>query len=166
MEYRFASFFVEFLLLLLLALFLLRFYLRHRRDPMKHGPAQGNVALVFLLFFSAIELVLDSTRYDSSFLRSNGFVSLTQLVSAACILGVLIYYSWRSVRANGLRPVHLLLWLLWLVSLGATGYLEYLVQRHGNWYLLCYSLMSVSCLLMALSGYWMYKTLRRPNPHP
>ena len=38
--------------------------------------------------------------------------------------------------------------------------MEYLIQRHGNWYLLCYSLMSLSAALMALSGYWMYRTLR------
>ena len=47
-----------------------------------------------------------------------------------------------------------------LLGLAATGCLEYLIQRHGNWYLLCYSLMSLSAALMALSGYWMYRTLR------
>ena len=159
-EYRFAAFFWEFLLLMLLGLLMTRFFLKRRRAPMKEGKAEGSVALLFLLFYSAIELVLDSTRYDSSFLRSNGFVSLTQIVSAAAILAVLLYYSRRSIRANGLRPVHFLLWLLWLLSLAATGCLEYLIQRHGNWYLLCYSLMGLSAALMALSGYWMYRTLR------
>lgn len=160
-EYRFATFFWEFLLLMLLGLLLTRFFLKRRRAPMKEGKAEGSVALLFLLFYSAIELVLDSTRYDSSFLRSNGFVSLTQIVSAAAILAVLLYYSRRSIRANGLRPVHFLLWLLWLLGLAAAGCMEYLIQRHGNWYLLCYSLMSLSAALMALSGYWMYRTLRR-----
>ncbi len=159
-EYRFASFFVEFLLLLPLTLWLLRFYLRRRNAPLRLGSSQGSTALLFLLFFSALELVLDSTRYDSSFLRSNGFVSLTQIVGALCMLAVLIHYSRRSLRALGLRPLHILLWLLWLLSLGAAGYLEYLIQRHGNWYWFCYSLMSLSVLLMVLCAYWMYRSLR------
>ena len=160
-EYRFAAFFWEFLLLMLLGLLLTRFFLKRRRAPMKEGKAEGSVALLFLLFYSAIELVLASTRYDSSFGRSNGFVRLTPIVTAADILAVLLYYSRRSILANGLRPVHFLLWLLWLLGLAAAGYLEYLIQRHGNWYLLCYSLMSLSAALMALSGYWMYRSLRR-----
>ncbi len=158
-EYRFAAFFVEFLLLLLLTLWLLRFYFRRRQAPMQQGRADGSVALLFLVFFSAVELVLGSTRYDSSFLRSNGFVSMVQIVSAVAVFAVLLYYSRRSIRALGFRPVHALLWLLWLLALGATGYLEYLVQRHGDWYLLCYGLMSLSCLLMALAPYGMYRTL-------
>ena len=159
-EYRFATFFWAFLLLMLLALFLTRFYLKRRRAPMKEGSAEGSTALLFLLFYSAMELVLDSMRYDSCFLHAIGFVSLTQIVSAVSILAVLVCFSIRSIRANGLRPVQPLLWLLALLSLGAVAYLEYLIQRHGNWYLLCYSLMSVSCLLLALSGCWMYRSVR------
>ncbi len=161
LEYRFATFFAEALLLLLLTLWLLRFYFRRRRAPMRQGRAAGSTALMFLVFFSAVELVLDSTRYDSSFLRSNGFVSMVQIISAVSIFAVLLYYSCRSIRALGFRFVHLLLWLLWLLSLGAAGYLEYLVQRHGDWYLFCYGLMSLSCLLMALAPYGMYRTLRK-----
>lgn len=160
-EYRFASFFIQFLLLLALALWLLRFYLRERRAPMKRGSSAGAAAAMFLVFYSATELVIDSTRYDSSFLRSNGFVSLAQIVAAGCILGVLIWYSRRSIRANRLRLFHWLLWLLWLAGLAATGGLEYLVQRHGDWYLLCYSLMSLACLCMALAPWLMYRSIRR-----
>ena len=161
-EYRFATFFVEFLLLLILTALLVRFFLCRRRRPMKFGPREGHVARLFLLGFSAIEAVLDSTRYDSSFLRSNGFVSLSQIVSGLCLLALLVYYSRRSVRANGRRVYHGLLWLGWLLGLAATGYLEYLVQRHGDWYLFCYSMMTLSVALMALSVYAMYRTLCRP----
>ncbi|MBR1457566.1 MAG: prolipoprotein diacylglyceryl transferase [Oscillospiraceae bacterium] len=159
-EYRFATFFVEFLLLLALSLWLLRFYLRQRHAPMRGGRADGSVALLFLVLLSAVELVADSTRYDSSFLRSNGFVSLTQIVSAAAILAVLIYYVVRSVKARGFAPQHILLVLLWLAGLGATAYLEYLVQRHGDWYLFCYAMMSLSCAAMALAPCLAYRTLR------
>ena len=129
------------------------------RTDLKRGVQRGHVALLFLVFYSAMELVLDSTRYDSSFLRLTGFVSLVQIVSAVSILLVLIYYSRQSVRANGLRPYHWLLWVGYFATLAATGAFEYLVQRHGNWYLLCYSVMSVSCLGMAVTVLVMYRTL-------
>ena len=144
-EYRFASFFLSFLLLLILFVWLLRFFLR-RRDE---APGPGNVAALFLLFFSAAELVVDSTRYDSSFLRSNGFVSLSQIFSGLCILGVLIWYSVRYLRARGRDGRFWLGWLLWFLGLCATGGLEYLVQRHGDWFFFCYILMGLSSLLMA-----------------
>lgn len=165
-EYRFATFFASFLLLMLLAMFLLRFQLRQRARPMRDGSAAGDTARMFLLFYSAMELVLDSSRYDSSFLRSNGFVSMVQIFSAVCILGLLIYYSRRSLRFYGLQARHIALWLLWLAGLGAGGYLEYLVQRHGDWYLMCYTLMGFACLLMALAVWGMYRTLRRRRKDP
>lgn len=162
-EYRFATFFVQFLLMLLLTVLVLVFYYKRHKVPMKRGLQAGHTALLFLVFYSAMELVLDSTRYDSSFLRLNGFVSLVQIVSALAILGVLIYYSIHSVKANGLCPFHWVLWGGFLATVGATGALEYLVQRHGGWYLKCYSFMSLSCLLMAVVVYIMYLTVcKRP----
>lgn len=155
-EYHFATFFVQFLLLLLLSALLLAFYYRRRRVRMKSGSAQGHTALLFLLLYSAAEVVLDSTRYDSSFLRSNGFVSLVQILSALCLLGVLVYYSIHSVRANGLRFWHVLCWVLFLAAVGGAGYLEYLVQRHGDWYLRCYGAMSGCCLGICLIVYGLY----------
>ena len=158
-EYYFAAFFIHFLLLLLLTALLLSFHYRRDRRPVKSGSVYGHTALLFLLLYSATEVVLDSTRYDSSFFRSNGFVSMVQIVSALCMLGVLVYYSVHSIRANRLRFYHWLLWLLFLAAAGCAGYLEYLVQRHGEWYLKCYSAMSGSVLLMALAAYLLYLTV-------
>lgn len=156
-EYRFATFFVHFLLMLLVFWLLLRFFRKRRRYPMKAGqPRDGNVALMFLTWYSATELVADSTRYDSSFMPINGFVSLVQVVSGLTLLGVLIVYTVRSVRANGRTPR---LWLLWggfWLSVAGTGVLEYLIQRHGNWYLFCYPAMSLCCLATAWVIYRMY----------
>ncbi len=156
LEYRFATFFVEFLMMLLLCWLLLRFFYRRRSLPMKSGSREGNVARMFLLGYSACELLMDSTRYDSSFVPFNGFISIVQMVAAFVILGVLIYYSVHSVRANGLRFSHGLRWIGWLVTLAGVGVSEYLVQRHGDWYLPCYGVMAISCLLMALIVYRMY----------
>jgi len=92
-------------------------------------------ARIFLLYYSAIELVLDSTRYDSSYMRFNSFVSIVQVISAVCIVGVLVYYSVHSIRYKGFKLHHVVLWLGFLLSVGVVGMSEYFVQRYGNMYL-------------------------------
>ena len=39
----------------------------------------GDVTLLFLLLYGVSQVVLDSTRYDSLFFRSNGFISVVQV---------------------------------------------------------------------------------------
>ena len=78
-EYRFATFFLHFLVMLFLCRVLLSFFYVRRNVPMASGNPEGNTARMFLVFYSASELVLDSTRYDSSFLPINGFISLVQM---------------------------------------------------------------------------------------
>ena len=163
-EYRFATFFAHFLLMLLLCLWLLRFFYRRRGIPMKAGRFEGCTVSMFLLFYSATELVLDSTRYDSSFLPINGFVSIVQIIAAVCMLLLLIRFSLLSVRANGLRWWHWALWLLWAAALGCGGFMEYLVQRHGNWYLRCYGAMGLCCVILAAIVHRMYLSCcRKPG---
>ena len=155
-EYRFATFFAHFLVLLVLCLFLLRFFYKRRNIPMKAGRFEGNTVRMFLLYYSASELVLDSTRYDSSFLPINGFISIVQILAVACMLALLIYYSALSIRANGRRWWHWLLWIMWGAALGGGGYMEYLVQRHGNWYLGCYTVMGLCSLILAFIVHRLY----------
>ena len=123
---------------------------------MRSGSRDGNVARMFLLSYSAVEMVLDSTRYDSSFFPFNSFISIAQVVGALCVLGILIYYSVHAVKARGLRFYHFALWFGFLLTLGAAGASEYMVQRHGSWYLGCYAVMGLSCYLMVLLVYQMY----------
>ena len=158
LQYRFASFFVSFILLLVLCTAMLVFYNRTRNRVMKKGFQKGHGALIFLLFFCAVEFIIDSSRYDSSFLRSNGFVSLMQILCAVFFVGILVYYSIVSVKTNSLRPYHWVLWILFLAAAGCTGYFEYLIQRHGDWYKLCYSVMSITCLTMAAIPTALYKS--------
>ena len=86
----------------------------------------------------------------------NGFVSIVQMICAICIGALLIYYSRRSVKANGLGARRWVIWAVWFIGLAGTGVSEYLVQRHGNWYLGCYAAMTVCCALMAVAVYRMY----------
>jgi len=159
MEYRFATFFIQFIVFLVLAALLVYFYCKRRKVPMKSGyKGGGHVMLMFLVMYGALEMVLDSTRYDSSFFRSNGFVSMVQILSAVFVVGIFIFYSVHSVRFNGLKIYHWILWIFFLGVAGATGYLEYLVQRHGDWYKMCYGFMILCCAVMAVGNYVMYLT--------
>lgn len=168
-EFVFASFFVLFLLMLVLFVGIMGFYVRRNNMPMKHRFATtGHTARMFILFYSAAELFLDSTRNDSSFIhfrfltflnKFTGFISFVQIIAAVCILCVLIYYSKRSVKANRLRPWHWAMWGGYLLTLVGVGVTEYLVQRHGDWYMGCYLVMSACCLLMAIDTYIMYRTV-------
>ena len=157
-EYRFATFFIHFILMLVICYMLLVFFGKRRNFPKRHGRTDGDTARMFLLLYSASEVVMDSTRYDSSFLHSNGFVSIVQIAAGVCILGLLVYYSIHSIKANGMRFYHWLGWLGFLATLGGVGASEYLVQRHGNWYMFCYPAMSLCCIGMAGVVYCLYKT--------
>ena len=156
-EWRIATFYFQFVMMLVIFVLLMRFFVKRRRWPMKAGqPRDGHVALMFLSWLSALDLMADSSRYDASFLRLNGFVSMVQIVSAVTLLVILFIYSRRSVRANGMKPQLVILWVVFFLAAGLTGFVEWLVQRHGNWYLSCYFLMSLSCLTMALMDYRAY----------
>ena len=170
-EYRFATFFVTFILLLIAMLILLIFYLRHHGDRMKRTcPPEGHVFRMFILLYGIIELVMDSTRNDSTFPyfsiiqtlnRFASFVSLTQLFAAISIIIVFVWYSKRSVRSTGIGAIHIVLWSLFTVSLAGVGISEYMVQRHGDMYRIFYGTMSAAALLMAASVFIMYVTCRK-----
>ena len=171
-SYRLATWCIEAILMLVVTVLLVVFYCRHRRDPMKAGGSRyGNVARMFLLLFGVVEIILDSTRNDSSMFHFSGFlrmlnkyinfVSLTQLFCAIAILCVLIHYMKISVRGNGWRWYHIALLVLYVASLVGVGYLgEYRVQRFAA-YLNCYSIMAGSLLVMALVVYIVYLTAKR-----
>ena len=156
-DYRFATFFVQFLLMLIVFIILFNFYCSRRNRPMKgEASRDGHVAHMFLLSYGAVEIIMDSTRYDSSFLHFNGFVSVVQIISALLVLYVLIRYSVLSIRVNGVKFYHFLMWLLFLAALGGGGACEYLVQRHGDWYLKCYAGMAFCILVLCIICWKMY----------
>lgn len=159
-EWRFATFFWQFALMLLMCAMLMRFFVLHRRARMKADqPRDGNVALMFLNWYSALELVADSTRYDGNFLRINGFVSLGQIVAAFSLLAVLIVYVTRSKRAGSSKRFRVWLWVGFWVSIAVTGVFEYLVQRFTGMYLICYAVMCASCFAVAMVNVTAYKSV-------
>lgn len=107
----------------------------------------GETTVLFLLLYSVSQTILDSTRYDSLYMRSNGFISVVQLVSAVTLLVMCIVITVRMIRFKGFRLWLLPCWLTMLTCLGGAGYMEYYVQRHGDQALFAYSVMT-GCLLI------------------
>ena len=140
-EYRLATFMIQAMVALVLFAWLSVFYLKGK-DRLK----DGDTALIFLLVYGASQVVLDSTRYDSLFFRSNGFVSIVQVFSALALGLVIVLFSRRMVKATGLRWWNIPLWLLIAGCIGGAGFMEYYVQRHGDQAAFAYGIMC-GCLV-------------------
>ena len=147
-SYRLATFFIGFILFVMAGILLKYFYI-------KYSEIKGRTFSLFILIFSSIEFILDSTRYDSDYFPFNGFVSVIQIFGGIMILSVSVIFTVISVRANGFKWYHMILIMLILASMGAAGYLEYLIQRHGDKWQTYYLLMSLSCICMICFPYIM-----------
>ena len=140
-EYRLATFVLQAFVALVLFAVLAVFYVRGRNKGLRDGDA----CLIFLLVYGASQVVLDSTRYDSLFFRSNGFVSIVQVFGALALGLVIVLLSVRMVKARGFKFWMVLLWIVIAGFIGGAGFMEYYVQRRGNEAVFAYSVMS-ACL--------------------
>ncbi len=149
-EYRLATFMLQSILTGVLALALLAYLLvsRLRKKPAR----DGDLCLIFLLCYGSLQAICDSTRYDSLFLRSNGFVSIVQILGLCAIILVLVLFSIRMVKSRGLRPWQFAIWVGMAGMLGLAGYMEYYVQRHGDRALPTYCVMAASLSIVILLG--------------
>ena len=109
---------------------------------MRKKVADGDICLIFLLCYGASQIVCDSTRYDSLFLRSNGFISVVQILGLVAVVIPIFVFSFLMVRNRGLKWYCFVLWVGLAGLMGLAGYMEYYVQRHGNEAVLAYSTMS------------------------
>lgn len=158
--YRMATFAIEFLLMLGVTLIVWAMFRRMRRRMRPPCSDTGNVARLATVIYGAVEIVMDSTRYDSplmhfrliSYLNQySAFISLAQIFAAATVLGILIYYSRCAIKARGFLWFLPLDWVLFGVCAFCIGKLgEYNVQRYAT-YGRCYAIMSVSCAVMVLT---------------
>ena len=146
-EWRLATFLLQSAAAGVTFLALLVFYLTGQRR-------KGDTALLFLLFYGVSQVILDSTRYDALYLRSNGFVSAVQVLGAVAMAVVVILFAVRLVRAGGWRKEYPLLWIMQAGGFGLAGYMEYHVQRHGDQAVFAYSSMGAALagiVLLALT---------------
>ena len=146
-EYRLATFLIQAMVALGLLIVLSLFYLRGNK---KGKLPSGDTCLVFLLLYGASQVVLDSTRYDSMFFRSNGFVSVVQVLGALALALNVVVFSRRMVKSGGFHLWQIPLWLLIGASMGGAGFMEYYVQRRGNEAAFAYSIMML-CLLITIA---------------
>lgn len=141
-EYRLATFVIQAMVALTLFVGLALFY--NRKDD-SEKPKDGDTCLIFLLIYGASQVILDSTRYDSLFFRSNGFVSVVQVLGALGLGLAIFLFSRRMVKAWGLKFWQFLLWIPIAAGIGCGGFMEYYVQRRGNEAAFAYSVMT-GCL--------------------
>ena len=146
--YRLATFMLQAIYTGILFLALSALYLISRRKdrPMRGG----DVALLFLAFHGAAQVVADSTRYDSLFMRSNGFVGVVQILGAVALVTAVVFFSVYMVKRLKWKKRFLGFWIGIAGLLGGAGYMEYYVQRHGNEAAFAYSVMG-ACLLAILT---------------
>jgi prolipoprotein diacylglyceryltransferase len=148
-EWRFATFMIQAIVTGIIVLALLIFHLMgHRGRPRK--VRDGDTACLFLCFYGASQVVLDSTRYDSLFMRSNGFISIVQILGAAALILTMIYFSVRMVKARRFKWWYIPLWLVYAGCAGGAGYMEYWVQRHGDQAIFSYSVMTGCLAVMVI----------------
>lgn len=138
-EYRLATFMIQAMVttVVFIALFVYAARTRGKRRD-------GDLTLFFLLLYGATQVVLDSTRYDSLFFRSNGFISIVQVVSALATGLACAVFSVRLVQRQGFKKWYIGLWTVFAAFVGLGCYMEYHVQRHGDQPVFAYSFMSLA----------------------
>lgn len=157
-EWRFATFMLQSIATGIIVVVLLVIYLIGQSGRFRKLK-DGDTACLFLSFYCASQIVLDSTRYDSLFMRSNGFISIVQILGAAGVILTMVYFSVRMVKARGFRRWYVPFWIAYAGLAGGAGYMEYWVQRHGDQAVFSYSIMSaclagmliLSCVVRALA---------------
>ena len=150
MENRLATFMIQSMLAGAIAVLLLAWMLlcalRRKKAP------DGDIFMVFLLTYGASQIICDSTRYDSLFLRSNGFVSIVQIFGLVALLIPVIWFSVRMVLNRKMRIWYYPIWVVIVGLLGLAAYMEYYVQRHGNEAVLAYSVMGACLIVVVILG--------------
>ena len=128
---RLAVYLVYFMLFTAAGFFMLIIYTRFKdRKMCDGGRNNGMVFLLFLNVYGAISVICDSARYDSSYFRSNGFVSMIQIFSALVFIACMVLFSKRVIKGRGFKPYMIFIWLFFTAAVAGTVYAEYYIQRH------------------------------------
>lgn len=144
LEYRFATFLFQAVIAgCIFIVLIILFWTGIRKKRYQNG----DITLLFLLFYCASQIVMDSTRYDSLRLRSNGFISIVQILCALSLTLVFAVFSIRLRKRAVGKIWHFAIWLTLILGISGAGYTEYYVQRHGNQARFAYAVMS-GCLGM------------------
>ena len=147
-ENRLATFLIQSVVAGLIVLGLLIFMVSSRIR--KKQIPDGDLFLIFMMVYGASQIICDSPRYDSLYLRSNGFVSIVQILGMVILVLPVIFFSVRTVMRTGFKEGYVAAWVGMLLMLGVTGVMEYAVQRRGYLAPIVYSVMAV-CMILVLT---------------
>lgn len=143
-ENRLATFMIQSMLAGIIVLALAAWIISCRARK-KEVPA-GDVTLLFLLAYGGSQIVCDSTRYDALYMRSNGFISIVQILGLIALLLAIVLFSVRMTKHTGFKVYYIGIWVGIAALIGCAAFMEYYVQRHGDQALFAYSIMS-ACIL-------------------
>ena len=154
LEYRLATFLFQSIIagLLFIVLSCLFFSPRTRKYL-----SDGKLTLLFAMVYGASQVILDSTRYDSLYLRSNGFVSMVQILAAVALGVSIILCAIGAAKTKGLRKWMILVWVVIAGLFGGAGYMEYYVQRHGRLAFFAYDIMEHCLVVILVLGICLWK---------
>lgn len=154
LEYRLATFLFQSIIagLLFIVLSYLFFSPRTRKYL-----SDGKLTLLFAMVYGASQVILDSTRYDSLYLRSNGFVSMVQILAAVALGVSIILCAIGAAKTKGLRKWMILVWVVIAGLFGGAGYMEYYVQRHGRLAFFAYDIMEHCLVVILVLGICLWK---------
>lgn len=155
MEYRLAVFLFQAVAALFI-LFVLR--LVDKKNTRTGAHRDGDLTLLFLLLYTAGQIVLDSMRYDALHLRSNGFIGAVQLVCALTFCAVIGILLTRLVKRNGFCFHYGFAAFLIAACVGISAYMEYFVQRHGGQAVFGYTVMTAAMMAATAAGTALWKS--------
>lgn len=108
----------------------------------------GDAAWLFLAFYGASQVLLDSTRCDALFLPGISLASLTQLPGVVGLVLSCIVFSVRLVKVRGFRRQYVPMWLGFAALAGTVGCLESRAQRCGDQAILLWAVMGCCLAVM------------------
>ena len=167
-SYRLAVFFIE-AILMYFAFFIVRGFFRRNRTVKMLAPCRstGNVWRMFLVYYSVIEIIMDSLRTDSplmhfTFLTDlnaySAFISFAQVTAVIFLVYVFVYYLVCSAKAKGFSWKHLAGIFIFLACLAGVGYFgEYSIQRYGQ-VVSGYIIMGVSLIIIVFTDLILYNS--------
>jgi len=148
-ELRLATFMLQAIVAGIIFAALLTVYILGRN---KKSLRNGDICLLAMLCYGASQVIMDSTRYDALFLRSNGFVSMVQILGAVMVAVTIVLFSIRMVKANGFKWWFVACWVGVAGLLTCAGIMEYYVQRRGNEAYIFYNVMAASLVAVVAIG--------------
>lgn len=116
----------------------------------------GDLCLLFVTYYCAGQVFFDSTRYDSLFLRANGFVSIVQIMAALGLVIAMTAFTLPLMLKKQGKTAGIL-WGSFLAFTGGAGFMEYYVQRHGDQAAFAYGVMILCLTVMCVIATIAYK---------